>query len=928
MADNHPETVKQIFLEILPTENVRVYEAAAEGAQKMPPTLAAELVPKVLEGLDAPFYSALARQLAGLVVHLAEGGLSNEALALALELLSLVPQTVTPETALGGGMVWPAAVEPRPRFRPSDDYDRVVSICLTPLVEATGEQAFEMLCDLLEEALRISLAPYQAEGSSDIPYHDGIHESMPAIGGVPQDEDYEFLQEGAKLRLLIAVRDTAEAIVRANLALVPHLVATLEERKVETFDRLALHLLREFPDAPGASALIAERLTGKLADVSNGLWGEYATLLRERFTTLPEGVQEGILRSIREGPPQEYLEEIREWLRTRDADKNPTEEELDAYVSRRAERWRLRRLAVLGDQLPEEDKEALEKLIEKYGAPEDPPYHTGRHVVPIVPRGSPKSADEMRVMSVEEVVSFLEDFQPADDWEGPDAHDVAQELEGAVAADPARFAAQAEKFQGADPTYVHAVLRGLRDAVQKARKEDEQQPSHEDSPSFSWRPILALCRWMLDQPRRFSEPQYARGREIGWGPSLKSAAELVRDGLLRQREVPFGLRDEVWAVLGRLAEDPEPTPESEENEAKLSRPHTTPFFFSINTVRGVAMHAVVAYVFWVRRNLEADGTEEQGLWRGLYEAPETREALERRLNPAIELTGAVRAVYGYGLPSLVYLDRAWVENKLLEIFPAEEELIHLRDAAWEAYVAHQNPYNDVFEVLRGEYARAVERLDTDWPKNRRPDPDRSLAEHLMILYWRGVLTLNENDGLLARFYEKASDELRAHAAGFVGRLLWNSEISLPQEQRSRLEGLWEHRLHSSTANVAGLNSRELGAFGWWFVSGKLDDRRALERLSEGISLGAAVGRAHAVVERLAEVAPACPMLVAECLQKIVRSILSAGSKGRWTLLSVDDHLHDVLSAAIDSGDEAAVRTARETANVLIANGFAGFEGLA
>jgi hypothetical protein len=105
MADKDPETVKQIILEILPTENVRVYEAAAEGAQKMPPTLAAELVPKVLEGLDAPFYSALARQLAGLVVHLAEGGLANEALELARELLSLVPQTVTPETALGGGMV-------------------------------------------------------------------------------------------------------------------------------------------------------------------------------------------------------------------------------------------------------------------------------------------------------------------------------------------------------------------------------------------------------------------------------------------------------------------------------------------------------------------------------------------------------------------------------------------------------------------------------------------------------------------------------------------------------------------------------------------------------------------------------------------------------------------------------------------------------
>jgi len=98
-------------------------------------------------------------------------------------------------------------------------------------------------------------------------------------------------------------------------------------------------------------------------------------------------------------------------------------------------------------------------------------------------------------------------------------------------------------------------------------------------------------------------------------------------------------------------------------------------------------------------------------------------------------------------------------------------------------------------------------------------------------------------------------------------------------------------------------------------------------LSESILLGADVGRTHAVAERLAEVAPADPLLAAECLQKIISGLFSAGSQGCWTILGVDDHLRDVLSAAIDSGGEAAVRTAWEVANVLVANEFAGFEGL-
>jgi hypothetical protein len=928
MADKDPEMIKQIILDIPSTENVRMHEAAAEAAQKMHPQLAAELVPKALEGLDAPFYSALARKLSGLAVHLAGGGLSNQALNLARELLSLVPETVTPQTNLGGGAVWPATVEPRPRFRPPEDYDPVVSTCLMPLLDAAGEEALDMLCDLLEESLRISLAPYQEEGSSDFPYRDGLHHAMPAIEGVLRDEDYELLREEPKLRLFIAVRDAAQMIGEASPAAVPRLVVALEDRGFETFDRLALHLLRKFPDARGAPALIIERLTRKLVTVSDGLWGEYATLLREHYAKLPGNVREAILRGIREGPPREDLEEIREWRRTRDPDEELTEEELDAYSSHRAERWRLRRLAVLGDLLPEEDKAALERLRERYGTTEDLPYYKGRRVVSIVPRGSPKSADELRTMPFEEVVSFLANFEPIDGWEGPDARDVAQELEGAVATDPSRFAVEAERFRCADPTYVHAVLRGLRDAVRKARKEDEQQPSREGVPSFPWRSVLALCHWILDQPRLPSEGHYARSRDVGWGPSLQSAAELVRDGLLRKGEVPFELRDEVWAVLGRLAEDPELTLEYEEVEAKLSRPHTSPHFFSINTVRGVAMHAVVAYVLWVRRNLGEDGAEEREPWRGLLDAPEACEALERRLDPGVEPTRAVRAVYGYWLPWLVYLDRAWVEERLPQIFPIEEGRAHLRDAAWEAYVAHQSPYDEVFEVLRGEYAWAVERLVPDRPGGQHPDPDKALAEHLMILYWTGTLALDETHGLLRRFYENASDELRAHAAGFIGQLLRNRENPLPEEQRSRLEDLWSWRLDRAAADADRPHSRELGAFGRWFASGKLDDWRALQRFNKGISLGADFGRAHAVVERLAEVTPAYPALAAECSQKIVRILLSAGSQGRWALLGVNEHLRDVFVAAMSSGDEAAVRTARGVANVLVANGFDEFERMA
>jgi hypothetical protein len=478
---------------------------------------------------------------------------------------------------------------------------------------------------------------------------------------------------------------------------------------------------------------------------------------------------------------------------------------------------------------------------------------------------------------------------------------------------------------------VHALLWGLHDALREEREGDAER--RDSGPSFPWRPVLDLCRWVLDQPRRDDEEQYVGGRDVGWGPTLREGAALLRDGLLKEHELPFGLRAEVWEVLERLADDPEPTKEYEEEAARKSRPPLTPNHFSINTVRGVAAHAVMSYAFWVRRNVvegePAEMDEEQGRWHGFDDAPEAQALLERRLDPVAEPTRTVRSVYGTWLPTLVSLDRGWVEAKLPEIFPRDDALAYLRDAAWEAYVAHGSPYDEVFELLRKEYDRAIgqlaERHAARDGERRRSDPDRSLAEHLMILSWRGTLGVDEPNGLLERFYLLAPEDLRAHAAGFVGRALRNQDPS--PEALARLEDLWERRLENAAEDEGRGFSEELGAFSWWFVSGKIEDEVALERLERTLTLGGDVGRdAYLVVKRLAVVAPKHTRLAVRCLQKIVDKILAGDQRDRWRILAIDDALV-VLKAALSGGDEDGGRTARETANILVANGYESFREL-
>jgi hypothetical protein len=301
--------VKEIILEIPPTDNVRVHEDIAEATRAMPPRLAAEVAPKAAEGLDSLYYAtALPRSLSELVAHLARGRRTEEALGLARELLVLVPQEGQGEEA-----TLLTTRDPRPRFRPPEVYREVIEVCLAPLVDAAGERAFETLCSLLEDAIRISLDLRVGKEAEELPCEDGLYMLRPAIEDSPYNEDHGPLGEMSMYQLLSAVRDAGERIAATDPSAVARLVETLESRRNETFDRLAFHLLGNFPDAPGAADLSAKRLKGKLTSISPGLFHEYALLLRDRFKDLPDEDRAEILRSINEGPPQEELESVRRY---------------------------------------------------------------------------------------------------------------------------------------------------------------------------------------------------------------------------------------------------------------------------------------------------------------------------------------------------------------------------------------------------------------------------------------------------------------------------------------------------------------------------------------------------------------------------------------------------------------------------------------
>lgn len=482
-------------------------------------------------------------------------------------------------------------------------------------------------------------------------------------------------------------------------------------------------------------------------------------------------------------------------------------------------------------------------------------------------------------MSVQDIVEFLKRWTPPKGSFGePSPEGLGRVLASVVAEDPTRFASAAVSYRELDPTYVRALLSGLRDSLRQQQK------------AFAWAPVLQLCQWVVEQPREIPNRQVSDfDADPDWGWTRKAIADLLFAGFEDgQGTIPIDLRDKVWSILKPLTDDPDPT---REHEDKYGGTNMDPASLSINTTRGEAMHAVIRYALWVRRHLEKGESALERLQRGFEEMPEVRAVLDAHLDVRREPSLGIRAVYGWWFPWLVLLDPEWARNHAARIFPLDEQQQAFFDAAWTTYVRFCRPSDNVFEVIREQYHHAVGRIGSrraDTP--RIADPDEKLAEHFIALYWRRKLGLD--DPLLAALWKNAPDDLRAHALGFVGRSLRNTSDPIPVEVLERFKTLWDLRL-AEAKRAPAAHQQEMAAFGWWFVSGKFDPGWAIKHLGEALRITRRVEPDHMVVDKLSEIAKQHPLEAVQSLKMIVE-----GDQKGWGIHVWREHARAILAVAL------------------------------
>lgn len=856
MAAQAPNVVLDVILEMPITENVRVNEDLIDAALSMPPQLAAKLTGRAKHWAESNYSPLFPEKLGTFVAYLADGGEKDDALSLGRTVLAVLPDPNTDRYVDDN----PYHLSPQPRARFGIwEYKIILQAVIPSLIRVGREEAFNLFCELLTDAIRLSRNRSDDPGPEDYSYI--WRANIDSSSG----------HDDVKEVLVSAVRRAAEELLKTSPDLLINIVRQLEARPWFIFHRIALYLLHLFPEV--GKDLITERLTNVSIFGVLGLWHEFFILARENFSQLNKEQQSIFLNWVSAGPPSGMFDTKKE----------------ERY-------WKLRRLAPIHDVLSDEARVLYDQLVAEFGEIQWPEYASPPISVH-VGYESPKSVEELSQMSFEEIISFLKEWQPSDPLLRETPEGLGQQLTAMVASDPERFAQEIEQIKLLDPTYVRAVLSGLHEALRQKG-------------AVAWPTVLRLCKWVVEQP---SELAGTRGRiterDPDWTWTKGSIESLIEEGLKSETtSIPFEFRREVWDLLLPLTEDPHPTASNE------AASNMDPLTLSLNTLRGQAMHCVFRYALWCKRHLESEDSVNVG-FRGFDSMPEVRNALDRHLDPANEPSLAIRAVYGQWLPWLTQIDSQWTMANLPKIFPKEDRFRSMLNAAWDTYVVFNQPYNDVFNILRQEYRTAVDRIGTtESKKTYGRDPDDRLAEHLMILYARGKIRFEEEDRLLERFYEIAPGDVRGHAIWFFGRDLIEMKEAIPNEVLQRLKALWSRRIEEAqAADSKGSYTSELSAFGGWFGSGKFDDLWSITQLRDVLQVTGLAQPYHTVLERLAKIAPLLPDIAVESL-----SLLIEGDKKRQYTYVWHEHLRTILIAAITSADKVAQQSARSLINKLLA----------
>src|SRR5215213_9967754 len=646
------------------------------------------------------------------------------------------------------------------------------------LAEAAPKEVVNVLENHLLEAIRLEArtrrSPHEFVWGS---WNDPIAESK----GIGRDEYKHILLRSLRQTLSDWAGRDAEAIRPVIEGYLTRSHSPLDGGFV--LRRLAVYLLQKY--AARYQDLVRQELLDPESLNTLDPKDEFLMLMQKGHQYLTGEEQEALIERVSRGLPPKTKAQFG------GQNEQGSTTEQDQYFLHYEKKWIRDYLAALRACLSESQTRLLSELIEEVGEPISPgapqtPYRPS-HV-----RESTITRERLAVMSPDELVEFARSWRPEADEDGTAIMSyklLADLMAEEVLINPTRYSSAVNKLALIRHQFAAALIIRL---------------TNTDSYPLSWEGRISLCESLLaDDTVRTDVSAQAYG---GWTlvrlDVVRLIARWVDKRLLPapKEYLPLEYLVRVRDILLALCNDPDPERDETVQEDKLKEKEVS--LIAHGHVRSSALSTLILYSVYkakLESGLAGDGSSRAGGVSRLE--PEVREILTRKLDREADPSWAVHSVYGEHLRRLHWLDSRWVDEQLERIFPVSDDecLRWYFVAAWDSFIS-QNEWDsffgrngevrlNLFERIRGNYARAIENLSTGLATRSSPQPARDLASHLLIEYLHADYDLRTEDGqrsLIAQFYRSLPPLARADAAW----VLWH----ICDERRERLDLYWRRAL--------------------------------------------------------------------------------------------------------------------------------------
>jgi len=584
--------------------------------------------------------------------------------------------------------------------------------------------------------------------------------------------------------LINGLRDSLDNLCEISPEIGKEKVAEFLHGEHLIFHRIAIHTLRKFgniyPD------LLEEAISHWEYTALSEYISEYHGLLRDQYANASNETKAEIIEKILAGPSdiERRTLNIAQWKKHEPAQD---EDRIEAK-----ERWMQFYLKLINECLPEQQRQLLEEFNAKYGDVdvEEKPKITFSEWTTAA---SPITLDELAKLELPELKKYFLKYEP--DKKALDLHDsLARTFQSLVSKDPTKYIDFAAFL--IDPAirfvYTYNYLFGIREAVRNkgVKLTDE---------------ILSLCEFVITQEKDpYENPPDLY--EAGLFTAQLEVVHLLNDAV--QSNDPYISREQlnrIRKILITLAHHTNPTKEDDE------RNEMDPFTYSLNCVRGEAMHGILNYSLYLVRQKQAENKDKK--W---FIEAEISEILDEKIDIEKEPSPAIRAVIGSYLTQVYFMSEEWTKKNLNAIFPSSQEFDQYWSAAWNGYLIGSNINKALFRHLVPQYQRGLKKLSQ--PKEKSlADPSERLAQHVMVAYLNGLTDFGHENHILDLFYENAPDGLRAQAIFWLSKVLENEKQKGKSTIWPKCFELWENRLDYAEKQDPAQNGQEISDYMRWLA---------------------------------------------------------------------------------------------------------------